>query len=266
MLKKLLVFTPVLIALCVVFITFGFMPTFVKVLWSVLFIIAWCSRKLIRENLISWLQTIDNDRLQHILWIETSSKSDENGKKTHERKPNETSLTAIRLLVSVAIFVLFLGIPLLIYWILSAIFGFFAGIWHAFEVIVQDLMFTNGVGFFIFALAEILVTIAAICFVIYLFKNDRKFSKRNKRLAVAGALFVQRLISWFYYEYTFGGVIGELIGWVVFVAIMVFAFRYGPTIFARFRKHHTPTPGPHRNPEPIETEFEEVDEDFDPLS
>lgn len=230
----------IILALLIIFGQFSFMPLFAKVVWAALFVVTWLCRKLLQENVISWLQTIKNDHLKHVLWQDVSYKEDENSKITHEKKPNMASWTAIKCLVSAAIVAVFLGIPMFLYWIFSKIFGFFGGIFDSFAVVINDLRFANGVGFFIFAIFEILVTLAVIGFIIRMIMKRHKYSRRTMICCIAGAILLQRIFSWIYFEYTFAGVFGELFGWLFVVVAILLWKKYGYIIINFIRNRRGP--------------------------
>ena len=216
-LKTIWAILPFILA-CVVY--FGYarvLPTFVKVALLVLFIIVWLCRKQIAETIISKLKHVPV--LDHFMWDDASQKQDENGKITQERKPIESNIKLIKLGVSAAILLVLLGIPMLIYGIF-ALLGSIVGIFtNAFETVLQDLSFVNGTGFFIFAIFEILVTLAAIAAVVFAIIKNRKgdWDAKTTLLVSVGAFLVQRIMSWFYFGVGVGGAIGEILFWAILI-------------------------------------------------
>lgn len=220
LLKTLWAILPLVLALVVYFGYTAILPTFLKVLLFVVFAIVWFCRKQISDTVISHLKHIP--ALDHFMWDDAGQKRDENGKVTEERKPIESNIRLVRIGISAAILLVMLGIPLLICGICALIGGAFGALTNAFGIIIQDLSFGNGVGFFIFALFEILITLGALAAVVLAIVKCRNGSWDNKKAIIVGvvAFLAQRIMSWFYFEAGIGGAIGEIITWALIAAIL----------------------------------------------
>ena len=253
MLKILKALIPAIVVAICTFFTFGSMPILVKVLWVILFSAIWFSRQFIQENLISWLQakTVNPnpstssklfDKLESFLWLTDSGEKKSSDAWTYKRVPNQASLRLIRILVSIAIFVIFAGIPAIIALILQLISGGFATVGSIFSQLMQDLSFNYGIGFFILALLEIISSIAVIVVIGIILsgklvndykplpkkdKNGKNMTIKTSTLLLAITIPIQRIVSFMYFEYTFSRILGELI----LLAILVLAIRY-------FRNRH----------------------------
>lgn len=132
---------------------------------------------------------------------------------------NKVSLQNLRLAVCTALLILLILVPT----VLVLIFG---GIGYVFEfcsnvisVLAEDLTMVNGIGWMIFSLAEILVTIIASVAIIFLLSN---LSGKNMVIGIIATVVVQRAISFFYY-YTDGsyvsGILDFILGTILFVGI-----------------------------------------------
>lgn len=236
------------------FMTFGVLPVFVKVVWIIAFILFWFGRKFIQENVISYLQahTVNPDsgdnskmsaffaKIESFIWVTDSGEKTGTDAWKYKRSPNKESLKMIRHIVSILILFVFIGIPAIISGILGLIGGIIGGIGNFFNMLGQDITFVNGVGFFILAILEALTTMVAIAMVVLCFIKRKDiccslnivtnvFGKpivaKFLVIATAVSVFLQRFISWFYFEYSFGDVIGEIIS-VAIVIVAIFGISF----------------------------------------
>ena len=248
MLKLIKALIPIIAVAICTFFTFGSMPIIVKVLWVILFSAIWFGRKFIQENLISWLQaqTVNPDpstssklfdKLESFLWLTDSGEKKSSDAWTYKRVPNQASLRLIRIMVSIAIFVIFVGIPAIIALIFALISGGFDTVGRIFSRLMQDLSFNYGIVFFILALLEIISSIAVIVSVALFLsgklahtyvtlpikdKSGHRITIRKSTLLLAITIPIQRIVSFMYFEYTFSRILGELL----VIAIIVLAVRY----------------------------------------
>lgn len=232
----------VTLAIVTIFGVFRFMPGIMNIVWFVIFVAVWAARKLIRENLISYLQNLHNPTIDHYLWITDSSEVDEDGKGKFKRIQNTHTLNFIRYGVDVLILAILLGLPLLVYSIISGVMGFIGSIIDAIGTIFSDLAFTNGVGFFIGAIFEILVTVGAIIFIVYtLVRRTSRIVPIGSRTVdvnkwmIVGAILIQRIVSWFYFTYTSAEVVSEILSVAVIVAAVLLILRFKHQIGTFFR-------------------------------
>ena len=201
---------------CVVY--FGYLrilPTFVKVILFVLFLIVWLCRKQIAETVISKLKHIP--ALDNFMWDDAGQKRDENGKLTQDRKPIESNIKLIKLGINLAIMLVFLGIPMLFVGIFALVGGFVDSMIASANIVMQDLGFANGVGFFIFALVELLIFLAFLVATVLSIVKNRKgdWDGRMTLLVIGGSFLIWRVVSWFYFEAGISGAIGEIILWAI---------------------------------------------------
>ena len=220
LLKTLWAILPLILALVVYFGYTAILPIFLKGLLFIIFTVVWLCRKQIADTVISHLKHIP--ALDHFMWDDAGQKRDENGKVTEERKPIESNIRLVRICISAAILLVMLGVPMLFCGICALIGGAFESLMNAFSIIMQDLGFGNGVGFFIFALFEILITIGALAAVVLAIIKCRRGSWDSKKAIIIGAVafLLQRIMSWFYFEAGIGGAIGEIFTWALIVAIL----------------------------------------------
>lgn len=251
--KKIFNVLLVVVMAIVTFATFGILPTFVKLVWIIAFCLFWFGRKFIQENLISYLQshTVNPDgntgrmsgffaQIESFIWVTDSGEKTGTDAWKYKRSPNHESLKAIRHLISLLILVIFIGIPLLISGIISLIGGILGGIGGFFTMLGEDLTFVNGVGFFILGIGEILATLFALAMLLLCFTKrkdifcsphiiidvfGKSITAKTLMWITAISILVQRLVSWFYFEYSFTKAISEIVSVaVIIIAIVGFSF------------------------------------------
>lgn len=251
------------------FIFFGPLPISVKLIWTALFVLFWLMRKFIQENVISFLQskTVTNshsadqpqnfwDKIESLIWSTDSGEKTSSDQWKYKRSPNQESLKLIRHLISLLILIVFIGIPGLIFGVISFIGAILDKIGMFFTMIGDDLAFANGIGFFFGAILEAITTLVALVLATFCivkkisfkdFKSDyccvifgKAVRCKNVLIITIITVLLQRITSWFYFEYTFMDVLGEVVRFTICVmAVAGFAF-----IRHTIRKHRTSTPLP----------------------
>lgn len=225
--KKFLNIAVIVIAAIVILGLFAMLPAALRVIWLALFLVVWFCRKLIQDNLIAFLQIPDNYNkhpwLKPILWMATKRKGNANDSTEQEYTANEESLNAIRHIVSGLIYFLFVGAPILIYMLFASIARWFSTRFNEIGVILADLTFAHGIGYFLFALLIIVVAIATIAGIIYFGRKWYLYpladgGQKKYLWIIAAIIIVAHVIAYIYFEYT---------GSMIFQDIFSHIIRYG---------------------------------------
>lgn len=240
----------IVLAAIATFVFFGPLPTSVKLIWIALFVLFWLMRKFVQENVISFLQsrTVTNshsagqpqnfwDKVESLIWYTDSGERGANDQWKYKRSPNQESLKVIRHLVSLLILIIFIGIPGLIFGVVSLIGAILNQGWIFLTMLGEDLTFANGGAFFFAAILEGLTTLFALalvtlCVIKRIHFRDlrgqvstvilgKAVSHKTILISTMIAVLLQRITSWFYFEYTFMDAIGEVVNFAICVLTIV---------------------------------------------